>query len=79
MVRFVFILTMCLTLSSVAFAQCESTEDCIEEGGMGLGKVNGATRAIYYELKETNKLLRELIEEVRKDNGTIHSEHKQGR
>lgn len=77
MQKSILILLVCLSVVSPAWADCDNAEDCIKDGSFGIGKVNGSTRAIYYELQETNKLIRELIEEVRKQNGTFHSEHKQ--
>lgn len=70
------LIAMLLMLSCVTlWADCDTAEDCIKDGSFGVSKVNGATRAIYYELKETNRLLVEILNERRKENGTIHSEH----
>ena len=69
-----FLIAIFLLINEPVYAECNSADNCIKEGGFGLGKVNGAVRAVYYELQETNELLKELIKEVRL-NGVIHRKY----
>lgn len=61
MKKLIVVALLMVAFSGTALAgDCQSSDECMNDKAItGLGKINNTLRAVYYELKETNKLLKE--------------------